>query len=119
MTNGILSQPGNCLWLIETRAGNFIGICGFLGDSEIPNFIYSVVENEQSKGYAYEAAAAAISRGMDILGIKRVELNIHSENRPSLRVAEKLGFTKVGESQHPYPQQAHPAKTLIFGKMHL
>lgn len=117
MTEGMLSHSGNCLWLIrEKRQGTFVGMCGFLSDSAVPNFVYSIAEDQKGKGYASEAATAAIEVGRRILGTNCVELNIHSENANSLRIAEKLGFTKVGEYKQCYPQQTEPATVCAFRK---
>ncbi len=91
-------------------------MCGFLSDSSVPNFVYSIAEVQKGKGYAFEAATAAIEVGRRILGTNCVELNIHSKNVNSLRIAEKLGFTKVNEYKHKYPQQAEPATVYAFRK---
>ena len=75
-----------------------------MSDSAVANFVYSIAETKKNRGYAFEAAGAAISRGRVLLAIDEVELNIHSENAPSLRVAAKLGFAKVKEYEYTYPQ---------------
>jgi RimJ/RimL family protein N-acetyltransferase len=100
----MLSLPKSCLWLIlELATRDFVGLCGFLSDSRIPNFIYSVAENKQRQGFCFEAVSAAIQVGGKILGTNEVELNIHSENTASLRIAEKLGFRLELQYEHPYP----------------
>src|SRR4051812_47570418 len=61
LTEGLLSDPKNCLWLITERANQaFVGLCGFLCDSAVPNFIYSIAQHQQRRGYAFEAGTAAI-----------------------------------------------------------
>ena len=103
MIEGLLSAPGNCLWIIRFKAGGgFVGMCGFLGDSTVPNFVYGIAENQKGNGYAREAAMAAIEAGRRILGTDRVEVNIHSGNVKSLRIADELGFAKTGECRHIY-----------------
>lgn len=114
MTEGMLGQPC-CLWLISEQGSDaFVGMCGFLTDSTVPNFIYSIAQDKQKCGYVSEAASVAIEVGRRLLQTDQVELNIHSENAPSLRVAMKLGFSRVNEYKHPYPQQAEPATVYVF-----
>ena len=47
----------------------------------------------QGQGYATEAAAACRDFARDVLGARRLTAIIHPDNRPSQRVAEKIGLT--------------------------
>ena len=48
------------------------------------------------RGLMTEAATAVCDFGFELLGLHRIELRAAVENRPSQRVAEKLGFTREG-----------------------
>ena len=50
----------------------------------------------QGKGYATEAAAAALQWTEARFAMRRTVCLIHSGNVPSLRVAEKLGYRRIG-----------------------
>ena len=86
---------GYSLWLISTGDG-FIGDCGLT-----PQVVDGVTELEvgyhvrtavQGRGYATEAAAACRDYARIVLGATRLIAIIHPDNRPSQRVAEKIGL---------------------------
>jgi ribosomal-protein-alanine N-acetyltransferase len=52
----------------------------------------------QGRGYTTEAADALLDFAFGPLGLHRAELSVMPRNKPSLRVAEKLGFTREGFS---------------------
>ncbi len=57
---------------------------------------YWVAKDFLGKGYATEAANAAIRYGFDVLDARLVSINHYEGNGPSRRIIEKLGFTPVG-----------------------
>ena len=57
---------------------------------------YWIRSSATSKGVATEAAARVSQVGFEELELHRVTLRIAVGNRPSERVAEKLGFTREG-----------------------
>lgn len=67
----------------------------FMNDSSGP-FVevgYKIDHAYQNMGYAYEACQAAFSIIKQDYHVNRIDARIHPENRQSLRLAEKLGFT--------------------------
>jgi len=79
-----------------TASGEFAGDCGLT-----PQLIDGREELEvrlpraagaAGPGYATEAAAAARDFARDTLGARRLTAIIHPDNRPSQRVAEKIGL---------------------------
>ncbi|MBQ8923977.1 MAG: GNAT family N-acetyltransferase [Lachnospiraceae bacterium] len=50
----------------------------------------------QNRGYACEAVKAGIKVIKEIYNINRIVAHIAPGNKPSLRLAEKLGFEKIG-----------------------
>lgn len=57
---------------------------------------YWIRSSETGKGIATEAAARILTVAFDELGLHRVVLRIAIGNRPSERIAQKLGFTREG-----------------------
>lgn len=93
---GLYRTHGYGLWLLTTTDGGFVGDCGLT-----PQLVDGVTEMEvgyhvspalQGQGYATEAAAASRDFARDVLGAKRLVAIIHPDNRPSQRVAEKIGL---------------------------
>jgi RimJ/RimL family protein N-acetyltransferase len=71
-----------------------IGLCGllkrdFLEDVEVG---YALLPQFWSKGYAFEAAAAVMAYGKDVLKIERIVAITAPDNEGSIRVLEKLGL---------------------------
>jgi len=52
------------------------------------------------RGYATEAAQRVLQHAFETAGVDRVVADIHPENKPSMRVAEKIGLTFVGDGMH-------------------
>ena len=62
-----------------------------------------------NKGYATEAARAAVSYGFDTLGLAEIVSLTAVENLPSRRVMEKIGMTHdpAGDFDHPSLPSGH------------
>jgi RimJ/RimL family protein N-acetyltransferase len=83
------------LWVIGDGDG-FAGDCGLTpqvvdGVTEL-EVGYHVRPAQQGRGYATEAAAACRDYARTVLGAPRLIAIIHPDNRPSQRVAEKIGL---------------------------
>ncbi len=57
----------------------------------------------QGKGYATEAAKAMIKHMFEEVDINKIESCAVTENIPSCKIFEKLGFTKTGEKEVASP----------------
>jgi ribosomal-protein-serine acetyltransferase len=57
---------------------------------------YWVRRSAWSRGFASEAAEAALAHAFDALLLHRIEALVALANKPSQRVVEKLGFTREG-----------------------
>lgn len=57
---------------------------------------YWVSRHVAGHGVIPTAVALATDHCFEVLGLHRIEINIRSENQPSLRVVEKLGFRDEG-----------------------
>jgi RimJ/RimL family protein N-acetyltransferase len=93
---GLYQTHGFGLWLLTTPDGDFVGDCGLTpqvvdGVTEL-EVGYHVVPALQGRGYATEGAAASRDFARTVLGATRLVAIIHPDNRPSQRVAEKIGL---------------------------
>ena len=61
---------------------------------QIGNLGYVVRTSRTGEGIATEAARLVAQYGFEKLGLQRIEIVVHPDNAPSLRVAEKLGATR-------------------------
>lgn len=88
-------EHGFGLYLVELRdAGAPIGICGllqrdYLHDVDVG---FALLQAYRGKGYALEAAAAAMRHGAEHLGIARVVAITSPDNEASMNVLRKLGL---------------------------
>ncbi|MFJ7666393.1 GNAT family N-acetyltransferase [Lysinibacillus sp. NPDC097195] len=103
-------KDGFGLWGVCLKETNeLIGDCGLVkqivdGKNEV-EIGYHINKNYWSRGFATEAANGCMEYGTVQLGLHRLISIIDPFNRPSIRVAEKNGFTKEKES-------------FIFNKIH-
>ena len=93
---GLYRTHGYGLWLLTTTDGDFVGDCGLTpqmvdGVTEL-EVGYHVLPAMQGRGYATEAAAACRVFAQAVLGATRLIAIIHPDNRPSQRVAAKIGL---------------------------
>lgn len=94
---------GSGAWALEHReTGAFVGTVGFSEPEGWPGFelAWTLARRWWGHGYATEAARAALDHAFTVLKRDRVISIIHPENRPSIRVAERLGETRQGRIQH-------------------
>jgi RimJ/RimL family protein N-acetyltransferase len=109
---GLYQTHGFGLWLLTTPDGDFVGDCGLTpqvvdGVTEL-EVGYHVVPALQGRGYATEGAAASRDFARTVLGATRLVAIIHPDNRPSQRVAEKIGLRPEKRAT------AHGRDTIIF-----
>ncbi|MEC8533562.1 MAG: GNAT family N-acetyltransferase [Pseudomonadota bacterium] len=68
-----------------------------------PEVGWSLHPDATGRGYALEAAAAAIDYAFDVLGWDEVVHTIDLDNTASIRLAERLGSTLRGPTRLPEP----------------
>ena len=89
--------PGDRRWsVVERTTGLVVGDCGFV-EKEVEGrkeseLIYFFAKAAWNRGFATEAAAAALGHGRSVLGLTRVVALIDPGNTASERVARKLGM---------------------------
>ena len=62
------------------------------------------------KGYAGEAARPVVEHAFKTVGLTRLVADIDPRNTPSMRVAEKIGMTFVGDNAY---SDGHPCKSYV------
>jgi ribosomal-protein-alanine N-acetyltransferase len=96
-------EDGYGLWgLCLKQTNELIGDCGLVkqkvdGKTEV-EIGYHINKKYWSKGFATEAAKGCKEYGFQQLGLNKLISIIDPRNAPSIRVAEKIGFTKEKES---------------------
>jgi len=91
------------LWAVELRrTGEVIGVTGLghLADGPEIEVGYRFLQRCWGRGYATEAARAAIAFGFEELGVERIVAVTEPKNLGSRRVMEKAGLTFVGVTTH-------------------
>lgn len=91
---GHWSLRGFGTWAVEEKAtGGFVGAVGLWYPEGWPEIElgYWVVRDMQGKGYAKEAARRSRDFAFGELGLNTLVSYIHTDNLPSIRLAEKLG----------------------------
>lgn len=87
-------------WGIQPKGSDeLIGIC-CLGDFEVRSrravIGYDLAQKEWNKGYATEAVKVLVDYGINRMELNRIEAFITPGNDASVRVLEKLNFTREG-----------------------
>ena len=96
---------GHGMFVVEERAtGAFVGRVGPLAPPGWPGFeiAWGLARPAWGKGYAQEAARAAIDWSFETLPLDRIVSIIHPDNRPSQRVAERVGERRTDERFTPF-----------------
>lgn len=96
---------GYGMFVVEERStGAFLGRVGPLRPPQWPAFeiAWSLAPAARGRGYATEAARAAISWSFDTLPLDRIVSIIDPRNAASQAVAERLGERRTGERFTPF-----------------
>jgi RimJ/RimL family protein N-acetyltransferase len=94
---------GFAIWTaVERATGEVVGDCGLqvLEDGPDVEIGWRMAPDRRRRGYATEAARAALEVGFGTLGMDRIVAVTHPQNAASRRVMEKLGMTLVGPGFH-------------------
>ncbi len=76
---------------------------------------YWIRSDRAGQGYMTEAASAAVGAAFDHLGVHRVELRAGYDNRGSIGVAQKLGFSEEGLLREAARGMHGYYDSLVFG----
>jgi RimJ/RimL family protein N-acetyltransferase len=99
---GAWEMFGYGYWIVERlEDGAYLGTVGFADYKRdmipsiegLPEMGWIFAPHAQGKGYASEAVRAALAWANEALGSRELVAIIASENAPSIRLAEKCGFS--------------------------
>ena len=103
-------DPGELLWrvrfIIEAATDRLVGSINFKGppteqgDVEIG---WGVISEARGKGFATEAAGAAIEWAFHTQQVRRVTATVPENNEASQNVARRLGMAPTNEIKHGLP----------------
>lgn len=92
-------SENNGYWAGIWYKGKMAGSIGFLyidWDARKTEIGYWLGDEYLGMGLATKAAKAFINHSFEELDLRKVEINVASENGPSRAIPERLGFTKEG-----------------------
>ncbi|WP_078382502.1 GNAT family N-acetyltransferase [Sutcliffiella halmapala] len=98
------SRLGFGLYLIELKdEGIPIGMCGLIKRDSLEDVDlgFALCSSFQSKGYAYEAASATMTYGIEQIGLKRIVAITSMDNHDSSKLLEKIGMKWEGNILPP------------------
>jgi RimJ/RimL family protein N-acetyltransferase len=108
------ARHGFGFYRVELKASLIaIGICGLVKREslEAPDVGFSVLERFRGNGYAYEAAAAIMNYGRNVLGLTQIIGVTAPENRTSICLLGKLGMS----FQRTICLPGYGSESLLFG----
>ena len=83
------------LYLVELKeTGVSIGMCGLIKRDSLPDVDvgFAFLPAYWLQGYAFEAAAAVMTYGREVLGLRRMVAITSLDNDASIRLLEKIGL---------------------------
>lgn len=93
-------RDGFCRWAVETEAGGFLGYVGLTvlsNDHPLAPGVdigWRLVRHAWGKGYATEAAGAALRDGFERLALDKIVAFTSPDNQRSQAVMERLGMRR-------------------------
>lgn len=87
-------------WAVVSRdSGALMGTCGLFSwkrEWRKCATVYELADRFRGRGFMREALDAAFTWGFREMQLHRIEAQIHPDNTPSLRLAERIGFCREG-----------------------
>ncbi|MDB5359344.1 MAG: Ribosomal-protein-alanine acetyltransferase [Rhodospirillales bacterium] len=82
------------LWHVALKDGTAIGICGLIKRDTLDHVDlgFAFLPAYRGRGYAFEAAAASLAYGRNVLKLERIVATTALDNEASGRLLEKLGL---------------------------
>lgn len=106
--------------IFELATGELIGCCGirpFKSEKHDYEIGFHLRKKYWGKGYAYEAATAAISYSFNTLDADKLYAGHHPQNEASRKLLHKLGFKDVGNNYYEPTGLYHPSYELINNRL--
>ncbi len=119
-----IEETGWGLWAVEVAGGEpFIGFTGLAVPTFEAHFTpcteigWRLARGAWGKGYATEAARAALAFGFDELGLEEIVSFTAVANRRSAAVMERLGMRRDGEFDHPRIAGPSPVRRHVLYRL--
>jgi RimJ/RimL family protein N-acetyltransferase len=90
------ARNGFGLWAVQHKDDTtLLGMCGLIRRDTLPDVDigFAFLERHQGRGYAFEAAAAVLAHGRQVLGLARIVAITDPDNAASIQLLEKIGLT--------------------------
>jgi [ribosomal protein S5]-alanine N-acetyltransferase len=121
MRERLLTDDGlGQVWVITSDGGSWLGEVTLFRHSSAPGLLwlgYLLSPSVRGRGYASEAARAALGFAFGDWGAHRVEAVLDPENRASAGLLERLGFTREGHQRANFRLGDDWKDTAIFGML--
>jgi RimJ/RimL family protein N-acetyltransferase len=123
---GRIEAVGWGLWAVEVSGGaSFIGFVGLARPSFEAHFTpavevgWRVAREHWGRGYATEAARAAVAYGFEQLALDEIVSFTSPINEPSWRVMERLGMSHdpADDFEHPRVPVGHPLRLHVLYRL--
>lgn len=120
------ARRGWGLWAVEVDGGApFVGFVGLDEPAWEAHFTpcvevgWRLARAHWGKGYATEAARAAVAFGFDVLGLDEIVSFTVPANSASRAVMERLGMThdEPGDFDHPRLPEGHPLRRHVLYRL--
>ena len=76
---------------------------------------YALARDAWGRGYATEAVEALVAFAFDALALHRLEADVDPRNARSIRVLERLGFTREGVQRERYHLLGEVQDAVLYG----
>jgi [ribosomal protein S5]-alanine N-acetyltransferase len=104
--------------LVEKTTGRAVGTALLFRYDEGSNRAelgYVLGRQHWGKGLMLEALHALVGHAFEVLGIRRLEAEVNPANSASVRVLERLGFTKEGLLRQRWVAKERPYDVAAYG----
>ena len=75
---------------------------------------YFIGEEFQNQGYMFEAATAVINFAFENLALNFISSSTHTQNEASIKLHEKLGFKRIRETTHFWPNKGRDIPVILW-----
>ena len=119
-TEGVLDGTRDGFAIEDAETGAFLGIAGLVAieqDANQAEIGYIVVQEARGRGIATRALRLVTDYALGEVGLARVQLLISSDNAPSIRVAERCGYTHEGMFRSLYLKPGRRADMAVYSRL--
>lgn len=117
------AERAYCPWAVEERSGG--AFIGFVGLHQVPDYLpfapavevgWRLARPFWGRGYATEAASAAIGFGFAVVGAREIVSFTSAVNVRSRKVMERLSMTRdpSEDFEHPTVAHGHPLRPHVL-----